>query len=338
VAIPYSSILDVEKSNALDFSETIEVKVVDKGDNFATVDSYFFAYFKDLPAALDQIRDAVRSYRAVTEEALEMQVVDTTVPRSVLHAASAEKAAQEHAHRLSSVFRFPSLWRPSNEPASSPSNRTVPIPEPTEPVDNGEDFTHITRNKSSFVPMSSSPESGSPLALVSSELSDSPTHRSSHSPTPTPSTDHTYPPATSSLDSSNALLSPWGKPSWLKIPSRRAFSGSSSSGVDHSSTVGSGITEALTSALFSTGSRLVPELGFSILDLPGSQIDPEVQDKFRTAFAFDDKEQLLGCKISTSVGTNELINALNRFPWISSANPSCLRPVVHFEQLLLFQV
>ena len=54
IAIPYSAIVDIERSSALDFSETIEVKVVDKGDSYS-VDSYFFAYFHDLQAALEQI-------------------------------------------------------------------------------------------------------------------------------------------------------------------------------------------------------------------------------------------------------------------------------------------
>ena len=34
----------------MDFSETIEVKVVDKNEQYS-VDSYFFAYFHDLPQA-----------------------------------------------------------------------------------------------------------------------------------------------------------------------------------------------------------------------------------------------------------------------------------------------
>jgi sterol 3beta-glucosyltransferase len=62
VAIPYAAILDVEKSTAMDFSETIEVKVVDQVNSFE-VDSYFFAYLPNLGVALEQIREAVRSHR-----------------------------------------------------------------------------------------------------------------------------------------------------------------------------------------------------------------------------------------------------------------------------------
>lgn len=61
IAIPYSVILDIDRSTAMDFSETVEVKVVDR-DNF-TMDSYFFAYFQNLPEALAQIREVVKTYK-----------------------------------------------------------------------------------------------------------------------------------------------------------------------------------------------------------------------------------------------------------------------------------
>lgn len=266
------------------------MKVVDKADNFATVDSYFFAYFQDLSGALDQIRDAARSYRATTEQSLDVHVIDTTVARPGL---SNDRSGADQTPRPSSGFRFPSLWRPFSEATHS---RTVPVPEVV--AETPEEFTHITRRKTTFVPMTSSPETASPRQLSSSELSDStPPQHSVTLPTPTSSDlHHTYPPTTS-LDGSASHLPQWGRPSWLKIPSRRTFSmASSSSGADIQSTPVSGITEALTSALTSAGSRLIPDLGFSILDLPTSQIDSETQDKFRAAFAFDDKEILLGCE------------------------------------------
>ncbi|KAG9094230.1 Sterol 3-beta-glucosyltransferase, partial [Ceratobasidium sp. UAMH 11750] len=62
IAIPYSVIDGVEKSSAMDFSETIEVKVIDKEEHF-TLDSYFFAYFRDLPAALAQIKEVLKQYQ-----------------------------------------------------------------------------------------------------------------------------------------------------------------------------------------------------------------------------------------------------------------------------------
>ncbi|THH29724.1 hypothetical protein EUX98_g4467 [Antrodiella citrinella] len=81
IAIPYSAIVDIERSTAMDFSETIEVKVIDKGDTYS-VDSYFFAYFHDLPGALEQIRDAVRSSRGIPEDTTPPAVIDTTISRS----------------------------------------------------------------------------------------------------------------------------------------------------------------------------------------------------------------------------------------------------------------
>ena len=46
-----------------------------------------------------------------------------------------------------------------------------------------------------------------------------------------------------------------------------------------------------------TRSRCAPsELGYSVLETPEMAIDQEMIDKFRTVFAFDDKEALLGCK------------------------------------------
>ena len=44
-------------------------------------------------------------------------------------------------------------------------------------------------------------------------------------------------------------------------------------------------------------SRTYGEYGFfSILEAPESMIDQDVVDKFRSSFAFDEKERLLGCE------------------------------------------
>ena len=49
----------------MDFSETIEVKVIDAEDRILSdaYDSYFFAYFHNMTGSLEQIRDAVRTYK-----------------------------------------------------------------------------------------------------------------------------------------------------------------------------------------------------------------------------------------------------------------------------------
>lgn len=45
------------------------------------------------------------------------------------------------------------------------------------------------------------------------------------------------------------------------------------------------------------GSRLsgMGDMAFSVLETPDISVDPEATEKFRTAFAYDDKEILLGC-------------------------------------------
>jgi sterol 3beta-glucosyltransferase len=275
----------------LELSETIEVKVVDKDDNFSTVDSYFFAYFQDLPGALDQIRDAVRSYRSVTDEPIHTKLIDTTVARSALPStiASFEHAGVDQTPRSSSIFRFPSLWRPFYEAVPS-------RPVAADPGDTTEDFTHISRRKSTFIPFTTSPDATS-VNLPSDIRDVTMPQETSQSSTATPANiDHTYPPTTPPVDNSTGYLA-WGRPSWLKIPSRRPVSlPLPGVGAEHHSTSGSGITDVLTSALSSAGNKLAPDLGFSVLDVPASQLDQDVQDKFRAAFAFDDKEHLMGCE------------------------------------------
>ena len=297
--------MDIEKSSALDFSETIEVKVADKSENFSTVDSYFFAYFQELDAALEQIRDTVRTYRSSSESLPEATVIDTTGAKAIAAFPPTTYQAQDETPRPPSIgFRLSSLWRPFSE-TTSPSRPTPPALE----VDTGDDFTHVMKRKTSFIPITTSPERmtsasppirGSGDCLTSEDYSEQPT------PIATTTSEHTYPPSTSvDSSSSGSNVSSWGRPSWLRIPSRRPFSiqsGNSTVVAEHpppnpvSSLTSGGIADALTSALSSAGSKLMPDLGFSVLDIPDGQIEQEVQDKFRQAFAFDENEKVLGCK------------------------------------------
>jgi len=297
--------MDVEKSSALDFSETIEVKVVDKNENFSTVDSYFFAYFQVLDAALEQIRDAVRTYRSFSESLPEATVIDTTGANTIAAFPPTSQTQDETPRPPLTGFKLSSLWRPWSETAS-PGRPTALTLE----VDTGDDFTHVTKRKTSFVPFTSSPERLTPALLSTGESSDylAPGDSSEH-PTPiaTTNSDHTYPPSSSvDLSSSGSSPSSWGRPSWLRIPSRRPFSiqsGNSTVIAEHpppnpvASLNSGGIADALTSALSSAGSKLMPDLGFSVLDSPEGQVEQEVQDKFRQAFAFDESEKVLGCEL-----------------------------------------
>lgn len=290
----------------MDFSETIEVKVVDKEDSFS-VDSYFFAYFHDLPGALDQMRDAVRTHRmqSNTPEGKSPPVVlDTTVSRLPF---AQERPTGTNPEALSSKatsgFRLSSLFRPFSD-TSTTKGTSVP---PSSDFQN-DDYTHISRkpDSSSFIPVASPESIISPLPRHLQEQSDSPIHQSTQS---IPTSDHTYPPSTSnssifpnksslSRDSSGS----WGVgvPSWLKTP-RKVLT--SLSGTDSSvAFTTSPVKEVYSSAVSSPGpisrsSGGLGDMAFSVLETPDILPDQEMTEKFRAAFAYDEKETLLGCKL-----------------------------------------
>ena len=304
IAIPYSVILDVEISSAMDFSETIEVKVFDEEEHYS-VDSYFFAYFPDISAALDQIRDAVRAYRLLPERSSPQMVLDTTVPRHLLTSSDrAVSAPAESTTRTTSGFSLTSLLRPlqetlsrtttqiSSDNDSRPSAQTI-----SDGTPDTEEFTHISRRpNSSFIPVTTSPQSMSP-----EEGMDIP---KSLTPTPAPY-DHTYPPSTSSssidpdFHSLSREGSSWivGVPSWLK-GTRRVFgssTGSEQTVTQDSSAVREMYSSTTASSLPSSRS-MMGDMVFSILETPETVVDADTTEKFRAAFAYDEKETLLGCK------------------------------------------
>ncbi|EPQ61096.1 UDP-Glycosyltransferase/glycogen phosphorylase [Gloeophyllum trabeum ATCC 11539] len=281
IAIPYSAIVDVEKSSALDFSETIEVKVIDRDDS--VVDSYFFAYFHDLDTALEQIRDVIRKYRTVPQGSSPQPIMDTTTPRLLnVPSQPADQSAErthslpvaDHLTRAYSAFRLPSIW---------PVGRTTSAPQQSQStVDDNEDFTHISKRKSgsSFVPFTTSPKGEkSQLPSADSDGFEGSSHVSS-----SVSSNHTYPPHPSPSESFHAAGADhtgglWGVPAWFKVPSKRMFTSSFVSESYPTST---------------SPSARHGELGFSVLDKPGAAVDADMQEKFRTYFAFDERETLLG--------------------------------------------
>ncbi|TFK30745.1 hypothetical protein FA15DRAFT_662784 [Coprinopsis marcescibilis] len=284
IAIPYSVVLDVERSSAMAFNETIEVKVVDKDDQYS-VDSYFFAYFHDLPAALDQIRDAIRTHRVLPEHQAEQTVLDTTVPRSPQNPPNDRPSASvsdSFVPKSVSGFRLSSILRPFSDTIPFTRATSVPAPE----SQGSDDFTYITqRGTSSFIPFVNSPRATirrPPLSETQSQPSDSQS-------VPTP--DHTE---------SNSLWN-MGVPAWLK-PSRRVFGSSVSTQTDASASSDSMVVKELYSSpspstLASVG-RLAAvgpgDMAFSILETPAIPVDHDIAEKFRSAFAFDEKEVLLG--------------------------------------------
>ncbi|KAG8803230.1 Sterol 3-beta-glucosyltransferase [Serendipita sp. 398] len=106
IAIPYSAVVDVSKSKAIDFSETIEIKVIDKEDS--CFDSYFFAYFQHIDHAVDQIRAAVKTGKKVLSGGIQDAVKDTT------------------SHRMSTALPVVELERAASAPASpAPTSSTL---------------------------------------------------------------------------------------------------------------------------------------------------------------------------------------------------------------------
>ncbi|KAI0768591.1 hypothetical protein BD413DRAFT_563204 [Trametes elegans] len=291
IAIPYPAVVDVDRSNAMDFSETIEIKVQDRNSDLA-LDSYFFAYFNDLPTALEQIRDAVRAYRTMPSFQHAPTVVDTTTARSPgtrtpEHSLSAPPADQRP--KSPSGFKFTSLLRPLQE--TLPIGRSASSPG-TATNEASEDFTHIIRRSgSSFVPITSPEETAS--------------HEDVHGVPPSSSTSSTKDaPAASGWSVSMPSM-----PSWLRVPSRSLFGTPSVPSVrpnmGHAMTLPAAhalpaVSEVVSSrassrSQHSASASVSGEFGFfSILETPEMEVDVETARKFREAFAFDDKEDLLG--------------------------------------------
>ncbi|KAH9947944.1 hypothetical protein B0H21DRAFT_690917 [Amylocystis lapponica] len=314
VAIPYTAIVDVDRSSAMDFSETIEVKVVDKTEQFS-VDSYFFAYFHDIDAALEQIRDAVRAYRGAFDGTVSPPVIDSTVSRPTTlphpHADRTQSMPTSSQPPKSPGFRLPSILRPLQE---LPIVRLTGTPD----SERSEDFTHISKRSSgSFIPVTTSPKAISRPEISTEDIAEA----SSSSVTPTMSQlHHTYPPSvTPSSSASEVFPSPplkeastssWsvGVPSWLKMPSK-VFSGTFSSPrtpLEHAATMPANageVSEVLSPNASSrcrvSGSGSSEYGFFSILEAPETIVDLDRVEKFRTTFAFDDKESLLGGKLNS---------------------------------------
>jgi sterol 3beta-glucosyltransferase len=288
----------------MDFSETIEVKVLDKNSSFA-MDSYFFAYFHDLPSALDQLRDAVRTHRSAGEEAIldrALEVLDTTTASRVNNQPyDIERQVSSETGRLSAVtsgFRLPSILRPFH-------TSTI---ETHDTIDSVEGFTHITKrqNSASFVPVCASPEPTINTTLpdtgklVASEKGGTQSKLLTSTPSKLPVPNHTYPPSTehtqlSSRDSYVSGISGGiaNVSNWVKNTRARSLFGTSES----SGTI-LGAVPGVKEIYSSSSSRWSGATGdmFSILESPDTTIDDDVVEKFRSAFAYDEREKLLGCK------------------------------------------
>jgi sterol 3beta-glucosyltransferase len=284
----------------MDFSETIEVKVFDKEGNYS-IDSYFFAYFHNLSTAIERIRDVVRNVRNVPEGEHAPTVLDTTAARnSVIIERSNTTTEISPARSSFSSFRLSSILRPISDTISLARSTSNP-----EPSVKSEDFTHISRQTNSFIPITDSPKSEDISAVLPAS-----TQRTAEdaSNSQTQSFDHTYPPSTppqsTCPDYPSLRSNSWGvgMPSWLKT--RRMFSSGSQV---QSLSASAGVKEVYSSTTVipsNTTSKGGLDMAFSILETPDIPIDTDATEKFRAAFAYDEKETLLGCTSCLSSHVN----------------------------------
>lgn len=255
----------------MDFSETVEIKVLDKEDN--CIDSYFFAYFHNLDAAVEQIRLAVKKAKSQPKSS-DQEVKDTTSHLLV--------PPPPPAHD--------SLNPPSQSTLSSVRDKLS---------------APVGKIGSMLRPVSSAPtpHSGSrPTSMLSTDSGPFIASPGTITPTITPAQnttalDHTYPPAlvhhpasgASDTSSKSTWSVPVGVPSWLKNPSKRFFASS-----PDTTTVT--LRESEVGDIQETAGHTTmdqADFGFSIVDgLESNALDPVTVDKFRAAFAFDEKETL----------------------------------------------
>ncbi|CAE6416534.1 unnamed protein product, partial [Rhizoctonia solani] len=283
IAIPYSVIDGVEKSSAMDFSETIEVKVIDKEENYA-LDSYFFAYFRDLPAALAQIQQILLDYQATTPAA-DAHLTDTTQinrsPQQQHLDRTTSAPASSHQNDSSSGFRISSLL--SLRPFSTTS---------------GNDEAHkgssmIASRSSEGVSAQRDPVSPENAAFGSTSIL---SEASAHTYPPSPS--HQVPPSTHSNRTS--ISSNWSVPGYNWLRGKGVFSTPSSIDWGSRSTEGN-VSEVISSPRLDQSELSVSSeghnLGYSMLEAADESkiAHAALQEKFRSTFALDEKEELLEC-------------------------------------------
>ena len=281
------------------FSDTIEVKVVDKDDDFL-VDSYFFAYFHNISHALEEILSAWQGARTSPHPPSET-IRDTTSHRA---ATAPPSATASSAHTPVPTEGSPASTSPR---LSNPGNRLSALLRP-------------------FSTSSSSQSSQSSQVTVPAQC----TRSSSEIPganikVPSPPPDHTYPPSNAQQPfhggESGGIKYSWNVPvpSWLRDQSRRLFA--MGAGADEGQSEVPGIYTSI-----SPSSSEHNELGFSILDgVESGTADPVAIEKFRTTFALDEKETLIaGMSFPTNTMLSPLTLFLHRISGISIPRPARL--------------
>lgn len=286
IAIPYSLIIDVDKSSTMGFNELLEVKVIDKGVVYS-VDSYYFTYFRDPPRVLEQIRSMVREFQQLSPSQDNLEIKDTTAARSGAPNADPIPSPDKLTSDRPSSFRLTSLFK-----TLSTFNNTVPDSEfrdttSTFPLPSSYDRSNSCTGPPSHPKLNNTSTVNEPLA--GSELLDA--HDTSLL-----SSNHTYPPPPSPGNlSSGELQGLWGisVPAWLRIPGRRVLSGINLLNMSSSSDSVKEIYTAGTLAAAEDNANME----FSVIET-NEGMDPEVIARFHSSFALNEKETLLGGKLN----------------------------------------
>ncbi|KAG8748068.1 Sterol 3-beta-glucosyltransferase [Ceratobasidium sp. 414] len=297
IAIPYSVIDGVEKSSAMDFSETIEIKVIDKEEHF-TLDSYFFAYFRDLPAALAQIKDVLQQYQVVAPS-VEAQVTDTTQ----MHRSVATSPQLGHLDRTTSAPPAPVHHADSSRDSSGGFRLSSLLS--LRPFSTTGGMDDAIKNRASEISSASMSQSTDGVSNHR-ELGGAETAASVTGSSISEVSVHTYPPSPSTIlpqSASNrtSVSSAWTVPGYNWLRGKRLFS-SSTNHVEWGDRSGESNVSEFVSSPHHDQSRLSVStdgnnnLGFSILEASedGKAADAGMEEKFRATFALDEKEKLLG--------------------------------------------
>ena len=287
----------------MDFSETIEVKVIDAEDRILSdaYYSYFFAYFHNMTGSLEQIRDAVRTYKPQAVPGLSDAVRDTTGVKisssastnasPLMHTMSLPAEPQVPKTGYSLKLPIPSI--PFLRPFQSDSGAHTPTQHnQTKTGKQFETITPSTSASSTKTVTKATAESGMGQRALSDTVA-SPSNRLldySHTYPPPPSPEsEIYIPTSSSTGSTSSWTG------WLKS-SKWVFN--SPSALSSGATIGrKGVSEVISNSMIRhVDDSVSSDFGFSVLETRDHPAEPEIAEKFRSTFAFDEKEQLLGCE------------------------------------------
>jgi sterol 3beta-glucosyltransferase len=283
------------------FSDTIEVKVVDKDDDYL-VDSYFFAYFHNISHALEEIRSAWRVAQTSPHLPSEETIRDTTSHRAATVPPSTTVSPTHTSMSAESSPAGTSLL--SRDRLSIPGNRLSAFLKPFS--------TSSSQSSQSTVPTQCTRSASEEITGTSVKV-------------PSLPPDHTYPPSTAQQPShggeSGGIKYSWNVPvpSWLRNQSRRLFT--MGAGADEGQSEMPGLYTSI-----SPSSSEHNELGFSILDgVESGTADPVAVEKFRTTFALDEKETLIaGMSFPVNTMVSLLTLFLYRIPRIFIPRPASL--------------